>query len=340
MFGRNYNYLSGSSPSVVSYFHDFADQVAKRFKLSRNDWVCDIGSNDGSLLKQFKVKGCKVIGVEPTPLPARAALSRGITTVQKYFNKQTAESISRKYGKMKLVTALNVLAHVSDLDSFMKGVKSLLGHDGAFVTQSHYFPLLVEKLEYDTIYHEHLRYYTLATLVRLHAKYGLTIVDAEINNIYGGSIVTYSRVAKAKPSRGVRNLLGQEAPFERLDTYRGFHRDVEINAKRLVKLLTILKKKGKRIVGIGAPMKSSTLLNYCGVGPDVLDYLAEVNPLKIGKYSPGVHIRVVEEEKIFREAPDYALVLSWNMADEIIGKMRNQGYDGKFIVPIPRPHIL
>jgi SAM-dependent methyltransferase len=339
VFGPDYNYLYGSSTSLLSYFRNFAQTAVKRFKLAGSN-ICDIGSNDGSLLRFFKQNGCTVVGVEPTPLPANQANSNGITTVQAYFTNQIAKSLVTNFGHMRFVTAMNVIAHTNEIQSFIAGVRQLLEPEGVFVSQSHYLPLLMERSEYDTIYHEHLRYYTLRTIRKLFARCGFHVFDAETNDVYGGSIVVYASRTNRKPSQSIAKLLKDESAFQRLEAYEKFGKNAEENAKQLSTLLNKLKNRGKKIVGIGAPMKSSTLLNYCGLGPDLIDYLTEVNTLKIGTFSPGVHIPVVAENRMFENPPDYALVLSWNMADDIMGKLRGRGYAGKFIIPVPKPRVV
>ena len=338
VFGPNFNYLSGSSKALLRYFRNFSETEVRRFDLGGRS-VCDVGSNDGSLLSYFKRAGCTVVGVEPTPLPAKQAYAIGVTTIQAYFTESVATTIVRKFGTMKLVTAMNVVAHASEIESFLNGVRRLMGRDGTFASQSHYLPFLIERLEYDTIYHEHLRYYTLATLRNLFGRFGLTVFDAETNEIYGGSILVHASTRTRPPSEGMIRLLKKESRFLELPVYKAFRKEVEGNSRRLRALLVGLRRKGKTIVGIGAPMKSSTLLNYCHLGPDLIAYLTEVNPLKIGTFSPGVHIPVVPDERILEDSPDYAVLLSWNMAEDIIQKFRDKGYGGKFIIPVPRPRV-
>lgn len=340
VFGARYNYLSGTTAVLVRFFDSVADLVVRELQLSDKALVCDIGSNDGSLLKSFKARGCRVIGVEPTPKPARKARASGIPTVQDYFTLESARRVKSEVGQADVVTAFNVLAHTDQLRSMMSGVVDLMKEGSFFVSQSHYLPSLIEKLEYDTIYHEHLRYYTLASLRKLHELYGLHVFDAQTNDIYGGSVLVFASKKPRPPSPSMEKISRREAAYESSEVYARFRHDAETNARKLRSMLVDLKRKGASIAGVGAPMKSSTLLNFSRIGPEILDYLAEVNPLKIGTYSPGVHIPVVDEKRFFDSPPDYALILSWNVADDIMAKMRGAGFDGKFIIPIPKPSIV
>lgn len=340
VFGADYNYLSGSTPSLVRYFQMLAEKIVRMFDVKSAETVCDIGSNDGTFLNAFKQKNVNVIGVEPTPLPAKLAVDNGVPTVQEFFTEEIGDRLVREYGKMRVVTAINVLAHNNDVHGFLEGVKNLMNSESVFVSQNHYLPALMERLEYDTIYHEHLRYYTLTTLKKLFDMHGLYLVDAEINEVYGGSILSFCSTKKTEPSQNAQAILDSELKYQEMKTYTDFAEQVRKNARSLVRLLMDLKDEGKCIAGIGAPMKASTLLNYCHIGTDILDYLAEVNPLKIGKYSPGGHIPIVDEHILFSSQPDYALILSWNLSKDLITKLRKKGYRGKFIIPIPQPHIL
>lgn len=340
VFCIDYNYLSSTTPALVRYFQALAGKIVDTFAVKQNEIVCDIGSNDGTFLRFFKDKKVNVIGVEPTPVPAQIATNNGVLTIQEFFKEEIGDRLVSNYGKMRVVTAMNVLAHNNDVHSFLEGVKKLMGPDSVFVSQSHYLPALVERLEYDTIYHEHLRYYTLATLKKLFDMHGFHVFHAEINDIYGGSILTYCSISDMAPGKNVAEILNSETKYEKLETYIEFAKLVRKNARVLVRMLSDLKDEGKCIVGVGAPMKASTLLNYCHIGPDILDYLSEVNPLKIGKYTPGVHIPIVDETSLMDSQPDYALILSWNVSKDIMMKLRQKGYTGKFIIPIPKPSII
>jgi 2-polyprenyl-3-methyl-5-hydroxy-6-metoxy-1,4-benzoquinol methylase len=340
VFCTDYNYLSGTTPALVRYFQALAGKIVDTFDVKQTETVCDIGSNDGTFLRFFKEKHVNVLGVEPTPVPAQIATNNGVPTLQEFFTKEVSDRIVDDYGKMRVVTAMNVLAHNNDVHSFLEGVKNLMDSNSVFVSQSHYLSALVERLEYDTIYHEHLRYYSLKTLKKLFDMHGFHVFHAEINEVYGGSILTYCSLSETVPSKNVINILESETEYEKLETYVEYAKRVRKNGRDLVRMLLNLKDKGKRIVGVGAPMKASTLLNFCHIGPDVLEYVSEVNPLKIGKYTPGVHIPIVDEANFMDSQPDYALILSWNVSKDIIKKLRKKGYTGKFILHIPEPTII
>lgn len=335
VFGPNYNYLTGSSVGLNEYFGKLAQQITNSQNLAEDDLIVDIGGNDGTFLKNFLYQN-KVLNIEPTPQPANIARSKGISTTERFFTKEIAKEI----GKAKVVTAFNVLAHCADVHDFLEGIRELMNEDSVFISQSHYLPALIEQLEYDTIYHEHLRYYTMTSLNELFYQHGLYVWYAEINDIYGGSIITYARLKTPDDNYPVVHIIDSEEKYRRLDTYIEFANQVNKNREKLLSYLHNLKARGKHIIGIGAPMKASTLLNYCGIGTETLDYLTEVNPLKIGYYSPGTHIPIVDEKVMLTNPPDYALVLSWNFADEIVHKLRSIGYKGAFINPIPTFHVV
>ena len=346
VFGHDYNYLSGSSPGLITYFKQLADSIKATVDLRKGDYVVDIGGNDGSFLMNFKVPYVKqvdihTLNIEPTPLPAAVSERKHVQTLQKRFGFQTAELVPVK---AKIVTALNVLAHCYDVHDFLNGVKSLLSKDGVFVSQSHYLPALIEQCQYDTVYHEHLRYYTLSSLVKLYLMHDLKIFRVDFTSIYGGSIVVYAKHAfgnrKDSQFQSVEKICRKEQKYRNLATYTEFAAQVVSNRAKLVSYITALKQRKQRIVGIGAPMKSATLLNYCGFKADTLDYLTEVNQLKVGMYAPGSHIPIVNEALMLDKQPDYGLLLSWNFEDNIVRSLRAQGYKGGFINPMPQFHVL
>ena len=342
LFTSHFVYTTGSSGELVRNFKELVEKVIQRFNLSEKDFVIDIGSNDGTLLENYLPNKIKVLGVDPSEA-ARLAEEKNIPTLGEFFNGQTAKKIFRQYGKAKVITATNVFAHVKELDSFMKGIKILLSDGGAFIEESHYVFDLVQKMEYDSIYAEHLRYYSLRPLIKLFGKHGLDVFDAERISTHGGSLRVYACEKSAVPvSKNVKKILEEEKKFGlyRKKTFTGFAKRVKENREKLRKMVFELKAKGSRIIGIGAPAKGNTLLNYCGIGTETLDYLAEKPNLKVGKFSPGMHIPVVDESKMFEEQPDYALLLAWNLKDIIVPKLKEKGFRGKIIVPVPEPKIV
>jgi len=343
VFNKNYNYLTGSSPELIEYFQNLASKIINSLGLGEKDLVIDIGCNDGTFLEGFKNKGIAVLGIEPTPFPAQVCRSKGISVIERFFNGfQLAHTKMNLFmhDSLKVISAMNVLAHVDDIHAFLEDVRGLMQDDSVFISQSHYLPALIEKLEYDTIYHEHLRYYTLTTLKHLFELHDLYIYDATVNDVYGGSILIYASTIKNSSTFNLNSILESEEKYGKLETYIEFANQTRQNAEKLVSYLKKLKDKGKRIVGVGAPMKASTLLNFCGVGTETLDYIAELNPLKIGTYTPGTHIPIMHESTVATDLPDYALILSWNFADTIMAKWRRRGYKGGFIIPVPEFHVV
>jgi len=346
VFGHDYNYLSGSSSGLITYFKQLANSIRTKVDLKKGDFVVDIGGNDGSFLINFQHPNVRQVdvrlyNVEPTPLPAGLSQKKNIETIQKYFSL----SVAKWFGaKAKIITALNVLAHCYNVHDFLCGVHDLLDRDGVFVSQSHYLPALIEQCQYDTVYHEHLRYYTLSSLVKLYRMHDLKIFHVDFNSIYGGSIVVYAKHARGNKRdsqlASVEKVCRNESKYQSLSTYTMFAAQVVSNRAKLVSYITALKQRKQRIVGIGAPMKSATLLNYCGFKADTLDYLTEVNQLKVGMYAPGSHIPIVNEALMLDKQPDYGLLLSWNFEDNIVRSLRAQGYKGGFINPMPQFHVL
>ncbi|MFH1663403.1 MAG: class I SAM-dependent methyltransferase [archaeon] len=342
LFTDSFVYTTGSSGELVKNFSALAKKLTEQFNLSSKDFVIDIGSNDGTLLENFLPFELKVLGIDPSE-SAKLALEKNIPTLREFFDEKTAKKILQDYGKASVITATNVFAHVEELDSFMNGIKLLLKDDGIFVEESHYLADMISKMEYDSIYAEHLRYYLLKPLIRLFEKYGMQVFDTERIPTHGGSLRVYAcRKGSYRISENVSRILEEEekAGLYSKKTFDDFAKKVSENRKKLRDILFSIKEKGNHIVGIGAPAKGNTLLNYCMIGSDILDYLAEKQNLKVGKYSPGMHIKVVEESSIFFDQPEYALLLSWNLKDIIIPKLKEKGFKGKFIIPVPVPTIL
>jgi hypothetical protein len=342
-FGDQYTYLTGSSESLIEYYSQLAKRLTEKFSLQPGDTVIEIGSNDGTFLKAFQSLGMEVLGIEGASKSSEIAVAGGIPTVQQFFGQGIADSIKKRLrprSKVRLIVAMNVLAHTDNINEFLAEVEDLMEDDTVFVSQSHWLAALVRKFEFDTIYHEHLRYYTLTSLMRLFLKHRLHVEDAELVEFYGGSILVYTRKSARGESEGVKSILAEEAEINILDSLRNMKQVLLNNRARLLSLLVDFQNAGKRVVGIGAPMKASTLLNFYGVTPDLLGSIGEVNQLKIGTVVPGVRIPVVDEELLFEEQPDYALILSWNMADFLMPKFRARGYQGKFILPVPQVEVI
>lgn len=344
MFNEEYPYESSTTRTGREHFGNLAEVITQRFGLESSDLVVDIGSNVGVLLGAFKSQDIRVLGVEPSRNIAKIARERGIDTIDEFFSKTVAEKIIKESGKAKVITGTNVFAHVNDLDGLLQAVDLLLEEKGIFVIEVPYLVNLIDMLEYDTIYHEHLSYFSLKPLIFLFKRFGMEVFDVERIGIHGGSIrVFVRRSSDCGKSNNVEELLllEEKMGLYRLDTYKRFVKKVEKNREDLVKLLRNLKNRGKKIVGVSAPAKGNTLLNYCKIDCEYLDYIVEKARLKIGLYTPGTHIPVLPESKIFEDKPDYALLLAWNFRDEITKNLKEYvDSGGKFIIPIPEPCII
>lgn len=342
-FGDQYTYLTGSSRSLVEYYSDLAVKLAARFDLHPGDVVVEIGANDGTFLKAFQALGMHVLGIEGARQSSSVAVSNGIPVIERFFGKGTASEIKNRLpdgAKIRLVLGMNVLAHTDNINEFLPEVVELLEPGTVFISQSHWLLALIEKFEFDTIYHEHLRYYTLGSLRNLLRRHGLNINDAETTDFYGGSILVYASTDSEDQSAGLLSVLEQEEQTNVLQSLKDMKQVLLGNKSRLLSLLVDIKNSGKRVTGIGAPMKASTLLNFYGVTSDLVEYIGEVNELKIGTVVPGVRIPVVDEKIMFEDQPDYAILLSWNMAEQIVPKFREMGYRGKFILPVPQVEVV
>lgn len=342
LFHGNYAYFSSASAPLVEHFRSYAEDIKKEYARA-GDLVVDIGSNDGALL-QFFTDTCRVLGIEPSANVAKVAREKGIETWSGFFTVETVKKIVEKYGKAKVVTANNVFAHIDDLDEIVKGVKELLADDGVFVSESHYLLDLVDKFEFDTVYHEHLCYYSVKPLIHLFKRFGMEVFDVRRVPVHGGSIRVYARLASGKPLKNsVQELcaLEEKAGLYTLRRFSGFQRDVEAIRERLVSLVRGFRKEGKKVVAYGAPAKGNTLLNFCGFTADDLSYVTDTTPHKVGLLTPGSHIPVLSPDILESETPDYILLLAWNYRDFILEKEKELRARGaKFIIPIPKVEIV
>ena len=317
-------------------------QTNELLKLEAQDLVVDIGSNDGTLLSNFQGGGHRVLGIEPTDT-AKIAESRGIPTLNHYFGAASAAEAARKHGKARVITAANCFAHIEDVHSIIVAVLSLLDERGVFITKSHYLIGLLDRIQYDTIYHEHLRYYSLHSLKYLLEMHELEVFHAVPIPTHGGSIRVYAaRKGDYPVNPSVAAMLASEPTGDAMRTRLSrFRYDVLMTKLGLHAIIKDIKHERKRICGVSAPSRASTLVNYVGLDDSILDYVCEIKgSLKIGKYMPGTVIPVVDEGKMFDEQPEYALILSWHIADELMPKLRERGYRGQFIVPLPEPQIV
>jgi len=341
LFPKSYPYTSSTTKILRDNFFDLSIKCKKRFNLGKKNLIVDIGSNDGNLLYHFK-DFSKVLGVTPEEI-GKIAIKRGIPTILKYFDKNVSKFIVKKYGKAKIVTATNVFAHIDNPNLLTKNIINILEDDGIFISESHYILPLIQTIQYDTIYHEHLRYYSLQSLNYLLNKNNLYIFDVEEIGTHGGSIRVYaSKKGKYKVSKNVNSIFNKEKKFLNLSEIRKFKDKVLISKLQLLKMIYNIKKRKKNISGVSAPSRASTLINYIGVDENIIDNILEIpGSYKIGNYLPGTRIPVVNENFLFKNKhPDYLLLLSWHISEELIKNLRNKGYKGKFIIPLPTPTIV
>jgi len=341
IFPKEYPYTSGTTKILRDNFADLYNESKRLLKLKKDELIVDIGSNDGTLLENFTPTQ-RVVGVTPEDI-GTLAIEKGIPTLLEYFTDQSVQKLLKKYGKARIVTAANVFAHIEDVHSVIKNFKNILSPNGVFISESHYLLPLIKTVQYDTIYHEHLRYYSLHSLSYLLAMHGFEVFHVKKIPSHGGSFRVYAAKKGQYPvSKTVKKLLTEEKNVVTNEkAFRQFSENVLLSKLKLHSLLYKIKKQGKRIYGISAPSRASTLINYVGIDDKILDYVLEViGSKKIGKYIPGTIIPVVEEKRLFEDQPEYALLLSWHIAQELIPKLREKGYKGKFIIPLPSPRIV
>ena len=339
LFPKEYPYTSSTTKVLRENFKELYVDCKKVINLSSNDLIIDIGSNDGNLLRNFK-NYHKVLGVTPEKI-GRLAIKEGINTIIKYFDKKTSDLILKKFGKAKIITATNVFAHIENVNSLMKNILKILKNDGVFISESHYLVSLIETNQYDTIYHEHLRYYSLKSLKYLFEKYGIEIIHAKRINTHGGSIRVYAaKKGKFKITKNVKKILNFEKKFLSWSTFKNFKKNVVTSKINLYSMLKKIKKRNKKIYGIGAPSRASTLINYVGLDESIIDCVLEIKgSYKIGHYIPGTKIPIFEEKKLFFNQPEYIILFSWHIKDELKKNLKRKGYKGKFIIPLPNPRI-
>lgn len=344
LYQNEYPYEASTTRAGREHWGRFAQGVVRQLGLRPNDLVVDVGSNVGVLLDAFRGQEMRVQGVDPAANIAEKARERGIDTISDFFGMNAARQILAEKGKAAVITGTNVFAHVDDLVSFMRSVDMLLAEGGTLIIEAPYFANLVAYNEYDTIYHEHLSYLSVRPLVSFFKKFRMEVVDIQQVEIHGGSFrVFVSRQGQRPISVEVGRLLAQEEEtgLHSRAVLDVFARAVQQNRRDLVWLLHRIKAEGKTIAGVSAPAKGMTLLNYCRIDGEILDFVTEKTALKIGRFTPGTRIRVVPDEELLRAQPDYALLLAWNFADEImknLNEYRQQG--GRFIIPIPVPRIV
>lgn len=341
LFPPEYPYTSSTTKVLRDNFAELYRESSKLLGLVRDDLIVDIGSNDGNLLSNFR-DGHKVLGITPEEI-GKLAVKNGIDTIIDYFTGKVVDNVIKTRGKATMITATNVFAHMENIHDVLKNIIRLLKPDGVFVSESHYLYSLIKTLQYDTVYHEHMRYYSLHSLKYLLAMHGLEVFHAKKIPSHGGSIRVYAaKRGIHKIQKTVSQMLSMEKDsVTNRQNLLKFHQKVTLSKLSIMSLLYKLKKQGKRIYGVGAPSRASTLINYVGMDDGILDCVLEVKGShKIGKYVPGTVIPVLDEDKLYHDQPDYALLLSWHIAEELAPKLKLKGFRGKFIVPLPTPRII
>lgn len=339
-----YAYFSSYSSSWIEHARRYTQAMIERFQLNTSSKVIEIASNDGYLLQHFVARGIPVLGVEPAANVARVAVGKGIPTTVRFLGCASAAEIVAEYGHADLLLGNNVLAHVPDVNDFVAGLKILLAPYGVLTMEFPHLQQLIAENQFDTIYHEHFSYLSFVTVERIFAHHGITLFDVEELPTHGGSLRIYGRHSDptVNVSERVTKLRQHEIELGilTLDYYRGFDAKVKGTKRKLLQFLIGAKDDGKKIVGYGAPGKGNTLLNYCGIRTDFLDFTVDANPYKQGNFTPGTRIPIFAPEKIREARPDYVLILPWNLKDEIMDKISYiRGWGGKFIVPIPTTQV-
>jgi SAM-dependent methyltransferase len=342
---REYAYFSSYSTSWIAHVKSYCEMISQRLGLDCNCLVVELASNDGYLLQHFQPLGVPVLGIEPAANVAQAAVEKGIATRVDFFGTRLASELAAEGKQADLIIGNNVLAQVPDLNDFVAGMVRLLKPNGIITLEFPHLQRLVEENQFDTIYHEHFSYFSLLTIQHLASRHGLKLVDVEELPTHGGSLRIYLAHAQARhlPVPRVLELLHRERAlgYGSLATYASFAEQVQRTKRRLLSLLIAIRDGGKVICGYGAPGKGNTLLNYCGIGTDFLEFTVDRNPHKHGRFTPGMHIPIHAVDRIDAVRPDYVLILPWNLKHEIVEQMRHVAdWGGKFIVPIPHAMII
>jgi SAM-dependent methyltransferase len=341
-----YAYFSSYSDSWLQHAKNYTRLMIERFNLGEQHQVIELASNDGYLLQYFAQMGIPALGVEPAKNVAKVAIEKGIPTITEFFGVPLAQKMVEDGTKADLLLGNNVLAQVPDLNDFVKGMKILLKPGGVITMEFPHLVRLIEQNQFDTIYHEHFSYFSFITVERIFASHGITLFDVEELKTHGGSLRIFGRHAEDKEkdvTERVLELRNQEihAGYDRMETYFAFDEKVKETKRKILEILIDAKQRGKTIVGYGAPGKGNTLLNYCGIRTDFLEYTVDRSPYKHGRFTPGTHIEIFPPERIRSDRPDYLFILPWNLKDEIIQQMSFiREWGGKFIIPIPEATIL
>lgn len=344
MFHENYAFFSSTSQRMALHFQAFAEFVQARHLSSDDPFVVEIGSNDGIMLRHFADKGVRHLGIEPSANVAEVARGKGVNTVSRFFDEQLAAEIVAEYGKVDAFLGANVMCHIPYLHSVFAGVKLLLKPQGVLVFEDPYLGDIVEKTSYDQIYDEHAFYFSVASISYLAAQHDLEVVDVLPQNVHGGSmryVIGHRGAHQVSEAVAAQRRKETELKLDRPETYDALRERIELSRRSLMELLRELKAQGKRVVGYGATSKSTTVTNYCGITPDLVEFISDTTPIKQGKLSPGAHIPVRPYQDFSGNYPDYALLFAWNHGEEIIAK--ETGFleaGGRFLVYVPEVKVL
>ena len=340
----NHPYVTGLNAPIVQHFRNLSRHIVEKFEIAPQSLVIDIGANDGTFLNAYRDLGMRTLGVDPGQLTGKLARSKGLLVCETFWNHTTGRSLRALNLSPSLITATAVFYHVPDLHEFVRGLAEVMTDNTIFATQCVYLKDVIQKLQFDHFYHEHTCMYSLKPLQQLFAQHQMRLIDVEFYDVHGGSFVLYvaKETSRLPTSQSIAAAIAEEekAGLFKLETYHEFTRKVDHNCNQLVALLKELKKQKKTVYALGAPLKGSTLLNYCKIGPELVEKAVEVNQFKIGRYTPGTHIPIIGEAQMEKE-PDYYLVLAWNFLDYFVEK--HQKYlqaGGKFIVPNPRVGVV
>ena len=342
----DYAYFSSYSDSWLKHAADYTDAMVRRFGLNSNSHVVEIASNDGYLLQYFVKQGIPVLGIEPAANVAVVAETKGVPTLVKFFGTKTALELSASGKQADLLLGNNVLAHVPDLNDFVRGMANLIKSKGVITMEFPHLLRLMNHNQFDTIYHEHFSYFSFLTVEKVFAAHGITLFDVEQISTHGGSLRIFGKhtsdESKSISSRVVDLRMEElNAGLDSAKTYAAFSEQLVTIKRELLRFLIDAKEQGKKVVGYGAPAKGNTLLNFCGIRTDFVDYTVDRSPHKQGTFLPGVHIPVYDTEKITLTRPDYVLILPWNLKEEIMIQMAHiRGWGGKFVLPIPKLEVI
>jgi SAM-dependent methyltransferase len=341
-----YAYFSSYADSWVEHMRRYAEMISDRLRLGRDSFVVEVASNDGYLLQHFVKKGIPVLGIEPAANVAKVAVDKGVPTLVEFFGEETARRLVAEGKQADLICGANVLAQVPDVNDFVKGLATLLKPGGVVTVEFPHLLRLMAENQFDTIYHEHFSYFSFHSAEQIFAAQGLMLFDVEELPTHGGSLRIYARHAadqgRALTERA-RELRQRElsAGVTRLEIYAGFGERVKESKRKLLEFLISAKRAGKTLAGYGAPGKGNTLLNYCGIRTDFIDFTVDRNPYKQGKFLPGTHIPIYHPDRITEVRPDYVLILPWNFKDEIMKQMSHvRSWGGRFVVPIPEVRVV